>query len=557
MGASCTGKRVFRGSATLIATQQHSVLPLHTRAQFFLQTVVFFKFHLTLKNTALFFKVMEYSIQSAFNKQNEIYSETENSNHLKMQKPLFHFSCPAGWLNDPNGFSFFQGKIHLFYQWHPYSTKWGPMHWGHATTTDFINWNLELPALAPDSPADSEGCFSGTAIDMEDKHILAYTGVSKEKALYLQNQCIAIGNGEKYEKLSENPVITCRNLPFVYEQTDFRDPKIWNEDGIFYILCSVKKNNSESALVLFNSTDLKNWVYVSTFAENRNELGKIWECPDFFNLNGKDILIFSPTEMKPDAKNIFFNGNNSLYATGFLNRQSWTFTREHRKENESTAAQIDYGIDFYAPQTTRLPDGRRIMIAWMQSWNAYITPADYKWSGIMTFPREIEYKNEKLFQRPAREIKNIRTNRVAGSIMPGDQVDIRRLANRHFEISARVDIEDAEDGYIKLQLGKDNSGYIEIIYDAKESALTFDRSNTQNPGAISKRTIPVHPDEFGSISFNCLVDTCSIEIFVNGGEIAFTNAFFVEPAANGVSIQSKMKSIIFFDYYRLGDSKKQ
>ena len=122
-------------------------------------------------------------------------------------------------------------------------------------------------------------------------------------------------------------------------------------------------------------------------------------------------------------------------------------------------------------------------------------------------------------------------------------------------------VRDQHHSYIPKQGNWDIKGddyfILKGIYDAKESALTFDRSNTQNPGAISKRTIPVHPDEFGSISFNCLVDTCSIEIFVNGGEIAFTNAFFVEPAANGVSIQSKMKSIIFFDYYRLGDSKKQ
>ena len=130
----------------------------------------------------------------------------------KEQFPAFHVTPPCGWMNDPNGFSSYHGKIHLFYQFHPYNEAWGPMHWGHSETTDFVKWT-ELPiALAPDQSYDDAGCFSGSAIETEKGHLLVYTGVTEQeengvKNVY-QNQCLAIGNGKTYTKLAQNPVVT-------------------------------------------------------------------------------------------------------------------------------------------------------------------------------------------------------------------------------------------------------------------------------------------------------------------------------------------------------------
>ena len=117
-------------------------------------------------------------------------------------RPLFHVTPPVGWVNDPNGFSVYQGKVHLFYQYHPYSTGWGPMHWGHQVTEDFVRWHECPAALAPDKSYDSEGCFSGSGIETDEGHVLVYTGVTKEKdgKGNIQNQCIAIGDGINYKK---------------------------------------------------------------------------------------------------------------------------------------------------------------------------------------------------------------------------------------------------------------------------------------------------------------------------------------------------------------------
>ena len=126
------------------------------------------------------------------------------------ERPVFHATPTVGWMNDPNGFSVYQGKCHLFYQYHPYSNEWGPMHWGHLTTQDFIHWERLPAALAPDQPFDDAGCFSGGAVELPDgKHLLMYTGVRREqneKGAWhdVQTQCVAIGDGLNYEKYALN-----------------------------------------------------------------------------------------------------------------------------------------------------------------------------------------------------------------------------------------------------------------------------------------------------------------------------------------------------------------
>ena len=156
------------------------------------------------------------------------------------EKPVFHVTPPTGWMNDPNGFSIYQGKIHLFYQYHPYSDVWGPMHWGHYISEDFVKWK-ELPvALAPEADCDAAGCFSGSAIETEEGQALIYTGVVEKvlkdgtKKMY-QQQCLAIGDGVHYRKIENNPVLSADMLPDGFSGEDFRDPKVWKEDAFYYM----------------------------------------------------------------------------------------------------------------------------------------------------------------------------------------------------------------------------------------------------------------------------------------------------------------------------------
>ena len=155
-------------------------------------------------------------------------------------RPAFHLSSRVGWMNDPNGFSLYDGKYHLFYQYHPYNSHWGPMHWGHAVSKDLLHWEYLPCAMAPDEPYDSDGVFSGSALTLPDgRHLLMYTGVIRTffedgRTLDIQTQNIAFGDGIRYEKYKGNPVIREDGLPEGGSIHDFRDPKIWQkEDGSY------------------------------------------------------------------------------------------------------------------------------------------------------------------------------------------------------------------------------------------------------------------------------------------------------------------------------------
>ncbi len=460
---------------------------------------------------------------------------------MNFSRPLFHFSCPVGWCNDPNGFSYFKNRVHLFYQWHPYSTKWGPMHWGHATTTDFVHWKTEPTALTPDADFDMDGCFSGTALDFNGKHLLCYTGVSKN----LQQQCLAIGDGLAYKKIDSNPVIDRRNIPFEYQVQDFRDPKIFKMDGSLHMLCVLKKMDGAGAMVLFKNdspSDLSVWRFLKVIAESTDGKTKMWECPDFFSHGQKDVLIFSPQGMEEDFEKGFHDGNNSVYMIGKLDPAAFDFSPE-TLSNGMDYAQIDFGLDFYAPQTCTLPDGRTLMAAWMSSWESPVTPENLPWCGMMVFPRELSLNGNRLVQNPAREMLSLRKKRWTFSIKGvGQKIDVPDA--RHFD--AEIKIEPGKN--MTLKIGDENF-FVSLDYSAEKNILTFDRSHSINGGGkIKKRSAKLFSVGGGQVFLRTLVDTNSIEVFANGGEVSFTNAFFIPPESKNLSIDSEGLAL---DYYGL------
>ena len=241
-------------------------------------------------------------------------------------RPLFHLTPWIGWMNDPNGFSYYQGQYHLFYQYYPYDTEWNSMHWGHAVSRDLLHWTYLPAALAPDAPYDSFGCFSGSAIELPDgKQLLLYTGVRKEggeKGKELQTQCIAVGDGVDYSKYPQNPVLDANDLPEGLSPYDFRDPKIWRRaDGGYRCVVGARRMDKRGVLLLFDSEDGFYWQYKSILAENDGRFGLMWECPDFFALDGKDVLFVSPQDMLPEGFE-YHNGNGTVCQIGTFDEKS-------------------------------------------------------------------------------------------------------------------------------------------------------------------------------------------------------------------------------------------
>ena len=320
------------------------------------------------------------------------------------ERPAYHMTPYVGWLNDPNGFSYYKGKYHQFYQYNPYDVRWAPMHWGHAVSTDLLHWEYLPCALAPDSPADNgPGCFSGSATQMDDgKQLLMYTSVIAEKQPNgemrdIQTQSIAIGDGLNYEKPACNPVLTQKDLPEGFSKFDFRDPKIWREaDGTYSVVTVCLAEDGSGAAALFQSKDGFDWHFVTVLERCNNQYGKMWECPDFFPLDGKQVLMLGPMEMLPKGE--FHNGHNVIAFIGSYDEATHTFTKEN-------VQLMDGGIDFYATQTTLAPDGRRIMTAWLQTWSdTEDKPQGCKWFGQTICPRELHIKDGRILQTPVREL---------------------------------------------------------------------------------------------------------------------------------------------------------
>ena len=458
----------------------------------------------------------------------------------KEEKPSFHLCAPIGWINDPNGFSTFNNEYHLFYQYHPYDVVWGPMYWGHSKTNDFIKWEQLPIALAPEASYDMGGCFSGSALEYDGKHVIMYTGVLDNKdengeRVVRQTQCIAIGNGENYEKLDCNPVITHEMLPEGSSLEDFRDPKIWREGEEFYCVVASRSNDGSGQILMYKSNNLKEWEFVTIVDNSKNKVGRMWECPDLFSLNGKGVLIISPQEVKA-TKDGFHNGSNTAYLIEKYDNEKKSFERE-------SCNVIDFGLDFYAPQTLESIDGRRIMIGWMHSWENRIVPGNFKWCGMMTMPRELTIRDGCLIQNPIREIENYYKNTVEyNNLIIKDEVSLDGIFGRELDITIDIDGSQAEE--FKIKLAKNNEYETIISFNSKKNIIEFDRSYSGNYGDIlHKREMKVR-DKNGKVKMRLIIDKYSVEIFANDGEQVMTSTFYTPLEATGITFASEGNSII-------------
>lgn len=462
----------------------------------------------------------------------QIYQEKNADRVPNYQKPGFHVSSPIGWMNDPNGWSVYQDEYHLFFQYHPYNTHGGSMHWGHVKTKDFIRWERMPVALAPDRKYDENGCFSGSAIEKNGKHILMYTGVFEEeinqrKEQY-QAQCIAIGDGIKYKKMEGNPVITAKMLPDGCDVHDFRDPKIWIKEDIYYAVMGNKNQENDGHVVIFKSKDLSEWEYVSSLDQSEKHYGAMWECPDLFELDGQEVLIISPQFMEAEGLE-FHNGNGTLCMIGEVDA-NYKFIR-----NKVHA--VDYGLDFYAPQTLETPDGRRIMIGWMQSWDNYITPEEFEWSGIMSIPRVLTLKNNRLYQYPVREIEAYRNNKFMKSLTVKAGESYEQLV-RGREIDLILKLQKAECSFFEIKLACGKERVTSILYEPVENRITFDRTYSglhKDVQCIRKMKIdPFH----GDMEIRILMDKYTIEMFVDGGKYAMSSLIYTDLSFDHIDFAS-------------------
>ena len=428
--------------------------------------------------------------------------------------PTYHIAAPAGWINDPNGLCFFRGRYHVFFQYHPYGTEWGPMHWGHMTSADLVSWEHQPIALAPSAGADSDGCWSGSCVVGDDGRLYAfYTGnhvrqnPAEGEPHRNQVQCLAISeDGIRFEKVGE--VLRNPDCP-----TNFRDPKVWRQDGVWCMVVGQQSHEGRGQIALFTSPDLLTWSFAGIVYEHPDPEVFMLECPDLFPLGDRWVLCFSAMGLRARGY-LARNLHNAVYLTG-------TWRPGEAFVPTSSFLPCDMGHNYYAPQSFE-HEGRRIQFGWMSSFHTNAAEQQDGWCGQLTLPRELSLREDgRLMSPPA----------IKGAYLWG-----HHHTCDPFEVGAneeRVIADDLACGCIELVLDlahttADRTGLevhrtadgnrIYIAYDAQTGCVVVERYGTLR-GHRGYRAAPVQGDE---LKLQVWLDRGSLEVFVNDGELAFS-----------------------------------
>ena len=452
-------------------------------------------------------------------------------------RPQIHFSPPANWLNDPNGLVHYQGEYHLFYQHHPNSTDWGPMHWGHAVSPDLVNWRHLPIALYPD---DNGTIYSGCALI--DWHNRAGFGPQAMMAIFThhrdgyESQSLASSRdrGRTWTKYPGNPV-----LPPPEGTPDFRDPKVFwypaNGQG-YWVLCLA----AGKAIYFYTSTDLIHWQQTGSFGEQFSSQFGVWETPDLFELpvgggpNTRWVLTIGIGMGGPAG------GSGMPYFIGQFDGQ--TFRSENPPE---TILWADWGADYYAAQSwSDAPEGRRLMIGWLNNWLYARSVPTQGWRGALSLPREVSLQPTnagiRLFQQPISELSSLRGARHAWqnlTVSPGMNL-LENIRGKCFEIVAEFKTSPSLEIFgVRVRVGEQEA--TTIGYDVRQSKVFIDRTSSGQssfgPGFAGVHTADLAPHN-GSIRLRIFLDWSSVEVFGNQGQVVLTDTIFPDKHSQGLEL---------------------
>jgi fructan beta-fructosidase len=477
--------------------------------------------------------------------------------YKEMHRPQVHFSPKANWMNDPNGMVFYKGTYHMFYQYYPDGTVWGPMHWGHATSKDMIRWDHQPIALYPDSIGY---IFSGSAVvDINNTSGFGKNGKvplvaifthsdpvgSKAKRNDFQTQSLAysLDEGKTWIKYEHNPVL--KNPGIV----DFRDPKVmWHAPTKKWIMTLATKDR----VTFYSSPDLKNWQKESEFGKEIGAHGGVWECPDLFTLNdnGKKVWVLV-ANLNPGGPN---GGSASQYFLGEFDGHVFA-------PNSNETKWLDYGPDEYAGITWSNTGERKIFLGWMSNW-AYATKVPTaSWRSALTIPRELSIKHTadglRVASEPVAELNKIQSmveTRKDFSITKS--FDIKQKSGKELlPCKIEMKLNDLSTSF-SFVLSNDLNEKTVIGYNKEKNQFYIDRTHSGKIDFERRFANAVHTAPRFTTSKNLkltlIMDDSSVELFADDGLTVMTEIFFPNKPYAGLYLESKDKlSVKEFTHYSL------
>ncbi len=456
-------------------------------------------------------------------------TDTVDTSNREKYRPAFHHSPLYGWMNDPNGMVYTDGRWHLYYQTNPYGSKWQNMTWGHSSSPDLINWEHHPVAIEPDGLGT---IFSGScAVDStnsagfgKDAIIALYTSAA---ASQIQSLAWSNDGGMTFNKYPGNPVVTL--------ESEARDPNMfWDKANNRWVL--VLAHALEHEMLIFTSPDMKEWTLESAFGKGLGAQGGVWECPDLFPLkidgtgDTKWVLLCNLNPGGP------FGGSGTQYFIGDFDGK--TFTPDTDAQGNVPTKWLDHGKDHYATVSwSDAPDGRRTVIGWMSNWQYAAEVPTKQFRSANTLPREMQLFRDTdgelyVASVPSPELEALRasTFRKPSSMSAGTKerkINLPTANDGICEILLTVDPRKASD--VIMTLANNAGEHVTITYDVDAQTLAFDRRESgvtdfsQDFPAVT--VTPVHSRD-GLLNLRMFVDRASIELFANSGRAVMTNLVF-------------------------------
>lgn len=423
-------------------------------------------------------------------------------------RPQYHLLPSHNWMNDPNGPIYFAGRYHMFHQYNPRGPTWGNMHWAHATSRDMIHWQHEGIALAPTPGGpDTDGVFSGSGVPDKGTVAVIYTGVAPPSSAadatlrdglhtWRETQCLAVAQDQDlrvWKKLSE-PVIAAP--PTGLEITGFRDPALWREGDRWMLILGSGIRGKGGMILLYTSSDLRHWTFLHPLIEgsasrltgvNPVDTGEMWECPDFFSLGDKYVLLISTM-------------GKVRWKVGTYSNHRFTL------ENEGV---VDWG-SYYAAKSVLDAHGRRVLWGWIPETRSNADLIAAGWAGVMSLPRVLSLNSlNELQTRVAPDVQKLSTHhiRIRNDAEPGQNYQHALDAIRIRDLSAQLEIEvqpNADD--FTLRLYSDIGDFVRIAC-YRQSGRPELRVNTQ--------TAPLQASPGSPVRLHMFLDGSVLEVFAN------------------------------------------
>ena len=438
-----------------------------------------------------------------------------------------HLMPPVGWLNDPNGLCQFKGVYHAFFQYSPFNAEGGVKMWGHYTSRDMIDWEYQGVMLYPDQPFDCSGVYSGCALIEDGEMYLYYTGNVKleDSGDY---DYINTGRQSNTVLVTSKDGIHFGKKQLLMRNNDYpagltlhvRDPKVWKEHGTYYMLQGARTKEDMGQAVIFRSDDKINWTFYSR-VETEEKFGYMWECPDYFEVDGTKILSASVQGLTGEEWK-----DRNVYQSGYFTVEGDILGRYSLSDYRLW----DYGFDYYAPQSFETEDGRRIQIGWMgmpdceEYTNRTIEDG---WQHCFTFPREVFVKDGIIRQRPVRELE-------ARKILSEETKN--RLETKKYTVYEVV-INSILDDQFRAVLAEE----LIVKYENNRFEIEF-MNNRNDKVSCGRKSRSVEIDHLTDVRI--LADESSVEIFVNEGAYVFSTRYY--PEEPGVSIEAEGAEISLY-----------